>query len=249
MRVISVVISVLVASGCAAHPQMSEQLAAPQMPAVAHASGVAVIHVPADLATVTIQFTASGRTPRAAGMAAAQRANAIRDALVAVGVPRDSIPTGGRWRWWGGGSQMSVSRDRRDTTYIRNETFTARIRNFELIGLAIDTALAVGAQTIANVQFSRTEMRGPYLEVLELATRNARENAEVMVSANGGRLGKLLDLSTQPLSTQTRPIYPSDGIPLERVALSGTASNTSTTVIAQDIRVTTTVYGRWEVWP
>ncbi len=62
--------------------------------------------VPPDLATINITFTARGRSPRAAGLAAAERANAIRRALIAVGIPKDSLPTGGRWGWWGNRSSM-----------------------------------------------------------------------------------------------------------------------------------------------
>jgi len=229
--------------GCATAPQ-GAQVADRLTPAVVYARGVAAIDVRPDLATVTIQFTARGPTPRAAGQDAAERANAIRDALIGVGIPADSMPTAGRWRWWiGTRSQMQVSRDYRDTSYVTTETFTARIRDFALIGPAIDSALATGAQTISDVAFERTETRGPYVEAIELAARHARENAEAMVRASGGQLGRLLDLSTEALSAA-----PAAGFRLEEVVVTGVqARGAATTVVAPSIRVTATVFARWEV--
>ena len=138
---------------------------------------------------------------------------------------------------------MQVSRDYRDTSYVTTETFTARIRDFALIGPAIDSALATGAQTISDVAFERTETRGPYVEAIELAARHARENAEAMVRASGGQLGRLLDLSTEALSAA-----PAAGFRLEEVVVTGVqARGAATTVVAPSIRVTATVFARWEV--
>jgi uncharacterized protein YggE len=138
---------------------------------------------------------------------------------------------------------MSVNPYTHDTTYATTEAFTVRIRDFRLLGAVIDTALGSGAQTISNVAFERTETRGPYLEALELATRNARENAETMVRASNAQLGRLLDLSTEPLDAS-----PAVGYRLDEVAVTVRGAATPvTTIVAPPIRITVTVFGRWEV--
>jgi len=53
-----------------------------------------------DQASFTLQFTADGRTPAEAGQRLAARADSVRRALMALGIPRDSMVTGSGWYWW-----------------------------------------------------------------------------------------------------------------------------------------------------
>lgn len=203
-------------------------------------SGSASIPVPADLATITIEFITRAKTPRAAGRVAAQRANAIRQALIAVGIPQDSMPTGGRWGYWGARSQRVIDVTGRDTAYVSTDVFTARVRNLDLLGRVIDTALVQGATTISNIAFTATETHDAHIAALRQATQQARANAEIMAQAAGGRLGALLEITTDPPSYGPRPFQ------LEEIVASGASeSSSSTTVVAPQLRVTVSVYGRW----
>jgi uncharacterized protein YggE len=139
---------------------------------------------------------------------------------------------------------MQVSVYGRDTTYVTTETFTVRIRNFDLIGAVIDTALAAGAQTISNVNFERTETRGPYLDALDVATRQARENAEAMVRASGGQLGRLVELSTEGVEVSRFDPRDFGGVGIE-AGISGLSE--ATTVVVPDVRISATVYARWQM--
>ncbi len=52
-----------------------------------------------DFASFTLTFDATGPTPLAAGRTVAARAEHLRNALAALGIPRDSMDTGNlRWR-------------------------------------------------------------------------------------------------------------------------------------------------------
>lgn len=110
-----------------------------------HSSGFSTITVGADLAVVTIQFSAGGRTPAIAGRAAATRANAIRAAIIGLGIHKDSLPTAGRtgrwggWGGWGGGrSEIQIRNEMRDTSYVTNDVFAVRIHDLLLIGWVIE---------------------------------------------------------------------------------------------------------------
>jgi len=197
--------------------------------------------VPPDLATISITFTARGRSPRAAGLAAAERANAIRRALIAVGIPKDSLPTGRQWGWWGNRSSIRTDYAGRDTTYVTTEALTARIRDLTLIGPAIDTALSEGAQEISNVQFTATETGAAYVQALKDATRLVRQRAEAMAQAAGGTLGRTIELTTEP-----RRYYEESTFMLRGGSIDG---GSATSVVAPQITVTVTVYGRWEFRP
>jgi uncharacterized protein YggE len=213
-----------------------------------HSSGFATISVAADLAVVTIQFSAAGRTPAIAGRLASTRANAIRAAIIALGIPKDSLPTSGRWgRWggWGGGrSEVQVRNEMRDTSYVTNDVFQVRIHDLTLIGRVIDTALAAGAQTISNVEFRATNTEAATLDAIRQATIMARARAQAVAEASGMRLGRAIQISTDGPGMQLSSTGgASDG------AMFRMAAESSTTVVTPELKVVANVSGRWEMLP
>ena len=226
---------------------------APVQPAAAtsevHSSGFATITVPANLAVVTIQFSAGGRTPAIAGRAAATRANAIRAAIVALGIHKDSLPTAGRmgrWGGWGGGrSEIQIRNEMRDTSYVTNDVFTVRIHDLSLIGRVIDTALTVGAQTISNVEFRATNTEAATIEAIKQATGMARSRAQAVADASGMRLGRAIQISTDGPGMQ---LSSSEGM-AEGAMFRMAAADASTTVVTPELMVVANVSGRWEMLP
>lgn len=215
--------------------------AAAQPPGEVRASGVATISIEPDLAVVTIQYSASGKTPAAAGKAAAERADIIRRAIEAIGIPRDSMPTRGRVGYWGGGrSQMEFRREMRDTVYVTNDAFSVRIRNFDLIGRVIDTALAKGAQTISNVDFQATNDSAARLRAIREATIQAKANAAAIAEASGLTVGRPLELSTE-----VQPYMVARQEAAFDMAMAKSAVGTQ--VVAPELKITMTVHGRWEL--
>jgi uncharacterized protein YggE len=205
------------------------------------ASGVATVAVEPDLAIVTIQYSASAKTPAAAGKAAAARADAIRRAIEALGIPRDSMPTSGGNRWWGGSrSQMEFRREMRDTVYVTNDAFSVRIRNFALIGRVIDTALAQGAQTISNVEFQATDESGARLKAIKEATIQAKANANAIAEASGLRMGRIVEISTE-----VQPYM----VPRQERSfdMAMAKADVGTQVVAPGLKLTMTVHGKWEM--
>ena len=206
------------------------------------ASGSASVTVEPDLALVTVQYSASGRTPAIAGRAAARRANAIRAAIIALGVPADSIPTSGRWGQWGNRSEMQVRNDMRDTSYVTNDAFVVRLRDLSLVGRVIDTALTGGAQTISNVQFLATDTETATLEAIRLATRQARSRAQAAAEASGLRIGRTMDIGIDGTPTSL-----ASNMQLSEGRMS--RADAGTTVVAPELQVSVSVSGRWEMLP
>jgi uncharacterized protein len=194
-------------------------------------SGSASTTIAPNLVTLTVEFSVKRRTPEDAGRANAQRAVAIRRALVALGIPGDSIVTAG-YR-----SEMWLAPYERDTGFIATNTVVARIRDLRLIGPAIDTSLAEGATRVADVRYSSSNTNEPYLEALKEATRLVRSRAEVMAKAAGGHLGRLIQLTTESRS------YSEGLFGLDAVVATGA---TGTPIQARTLDVTATVHGRWE---
>jgi len=194
-------------------------------------SGTASTTVAPNLVTLTVEFSVKRRTPGEAGRANAQRAVAIRRALVALGIPSDSIVTAG-YR-----SEMWLAPFERDTGFVATNTVVARIRDLRLIGPAIDTSLAEGATRVANVRYGASNADEPYLEALKEATRQVRRRAEAMAKAAGGHLGRLIQLTTQSRG-YSEGFFQLDGVV--------TTGSTGTPIQAPTLEVTATVHGRWE---
>jgi uncharacterized protein YggE len=208
-----------------------------------------------DVAILTLNFSARGRTPAAAGDALASRADSIRRALQALGIPRDSLLTGSRWYWWRGRVEMVVEGRRvergadghgiretvivQDTSYRATDAIEVHLHDLKRVGAAIDSALAHAITDISPVRFLATDVSAAHEDALREATVRARRQATAIAEASGGRLGRTLSLTTE------RDGYsPFAGIAMETAGLS---AQPGTEVIAQSIPVRVTVYGKWEL--
>jgi uncharacterized protein YggE len=223
--------------------------------AVISTSATVTRSVRPDLATFTLQFFVVDSTPAAAGERLARRADSLRRALAAAGIPRDSLVTGSRWYWWTGRVEIVPmqtcvrSPDPRlgctmlpDTGYRVRESIEVRIRDLSKVGEAIDIALAHGLTDISPIRFSTTDTQSMETELLREATQRARERAEIMATAHGGRLGRVLSLSTQP-------DYYQRFSPTEIMATASSAQGSGTEVTAPSVTLGVTVYGRWRLDP
>lgn len=221
--------------------------------------GTAQRSVRADVASVTLQFTGDGRTPRDAGLRVAARADSLRRALAGLGIPRDSLVTGSRWSWWRGRLEVlpqpmrSVPRTTlgpegqtrdmvQDTLYRAHEIIQVRIRDLSKVGAVLDTAMAHGITDISGVQFSATDVTTAQDDALREATTRARRQAEAIAAASGAQLGRILSLSTLLDSPERYPFSSYS------ILASDTGNSVPGTIIVQpSIPVSVTVYGRWEL--
>lgn len=229
-----------------------------QVPEI-RATGSAEVGVRPDLAILTLSFSATGFSAPEAGRAVAARADSIRQSLMGLGIPRDSLVSASRWSWWRGrvevsagpARQMSGPRDPatgaiptwqvRDTIYRVHETIEARISEIELTGAVIDTALAYGVTEISNVRFVKLDITDAQVAALEQATRRARRQAAAIAEASGGRLGRVLLLSTPQNFQPHRTHW------ISATLLSAAEPPAQVTqIVAPLVHVQVTVTGRWE---
>ncbi|MFN2567571.1 MAG: SIMPL domain-containing protein [Gemmatimonadaceae bacterium] len=171
-------------------------------------SGEGTRTVQADRASVMVSVETRAPTPSAAGVANARLNTAIRDAIAALGVPREDITTSGynvypmRREPYGGPPEMRF----RDTGFVANNAVRVTLRRPEqlgLVGRVIDTALTAGATFITGVRYEARRTDEAEREALADAVADARARAEALARAAGGSLGELLELSTQALRGMT----------------------------------------------
>lgn len=218
-------------------------------PSQIRTSATATRSAPPDLAIGTFEFSARGRTAGEAARAAGSTRNAIRQALTKTGVPEDSILTPGFDSRRG---EENITIDVKpnaefrtyDTTYVFRDRLVARMRDLQRLGSAIDAALAAGAQKITSLQFSTTRSEKIRQEALSEASRQVRRSAELMAEAAGGKLGRLLDLSTDA-DRYRDALYEGQAANMVVNGLSAMG----TTIKPTNIETQVSVYGRWEFVP
>lgn len=201
-------------------------------------SATASLDLPASGALLTVTFSTRRKTPGAAGRANAERATAIRRAVVALGIPNDSITTRGY------SSQLATSDYQRDTTFIASNTVQVRLSRLALVSSLIDTVLAEGATSVADLHFWAAGVDQARLDALSLATRRAQRQAAAMASAAGGHVVRLLELATDPPANRVSNLYGGLG----DVFVTG-AGTVQTPVQAPTVNVSVTVYTSWEFVP
>jgi uncharacterized protein len=192
------------------------------------------VELPAAGGSLVVNFSVSKRKPSEAGRANAVRATAIRRALLGLGIPADSITTRG-YR-----STLTINDAETDTTFVASNEMVVRTSQLELISRMIDTVLTEGATGVRDLQFWARGAEEARLRALEDATRRARQQADALARAAGGRVGRLLDVSTDPPRDR-------DAVAFGRMGgLAMAAVVTQTPIQAPTVTVTVSVYTRWE---
>lgn len=230
------------------HAQEPEGSAPSSPPSQIRTSATATRSVPPDLAVATFEFSARGRTLSEAARAAGTTRDAIRRALTKAGVPEDSILTPGFAYPREENTSVEVKPNPEfrtyDTTYVFRDRLVARMKDLRRLGPALDAALAAGAQKLSSLQFSTSRGEQARQEALKEASRQVRRNAELMAEAAGGKLGRLLDLSTD-VGRYQDIIHEAQAANLSVMG----GSPRGTTIKPTNIDTQMSVYGRWEFVP
>lgn len=199
--------------------------------------GTGEVRVAPDQATLTLSIIT--RDPEAA---VAAEKNAARQERV-LGALRDAGIEDRLLATVGYGVQPDYARDERRNRKLVGYVAQARIRvgplDPEHVGEHIDTALAAGANEIDSLRFSSSAIKELQRQALVEAVHDARAAAEAIADAAGGRLGALLEITTE----QSRD----PGIVVRRYATAeAMAAAPQTQIEAGEIVVQATVIARWK---
>jgi uncharacterized protein len=217
-------------------------------------------------ASMVLAFSAVDSTLTRAGQRVAVRADSIRRALEKLGIARDSVVSASSWYWWRERVEsLTVETGEIDTTFVvRNgkriengwgprrrpiwrvrDRLQVRIADPSVVGRVFDAMLALGISDISDIRFTRTN--DPVLadSLLQEAVRDARRRAELIATASGMRLDRLLEVSTDAFRSR----YDSDdGLSMVEAA-SVNSGEGNTEIRPRALRVATTVHTRWRLAP
>jgi len=221
-------------------PTARAQTAPPPAPSVIVTSGHAESTVAPDRATIFIAIQTTGATAAAAGADNAHRTRATLDTLRALGLSKDQSSTSGYSLQpqysYDKGTQKVIGYESRNT--IKVET-----RKLDEVGRLIDAALAAGANSIANLEFSASSVDDARRDAIARATAQAKGDAEAIARAAGVSVGLPLELTIENNDGQLRPV-----VYFSRKSVSA-ADAAPTPVDAGPLTISVTVQTRWQIFP
>ncbi len=200
------------------------------------ADGAAEVSVPADGASVHLEVEGRGDTAAAASAAAAAKLDRLLAALAPLGEAIAGPHSTGYnvapdWQW------DEEGRNRHLAGYRATSGLRVEVRDLARLGPLLDAALAGGADGASTPELTATGERAARDRALELAFGQARRDAEVLARAAGGRLGALVELSTNPETFR--------GGSAKEITVTATAPGVQ--MPAPEVTVRVTVAARWEV--
>lgn len=169
-------------------------------------SGQGEAKVNPDRVSVLVNVQTRAATAAAAAAENAQRTRAVLDALGRLGLAKDQLTTEGysaypelRYDRDGGAPKVSG--------YVVTNSVRAESKRVDQAGAIIDASLGAGANMINALSFYSSSIEEARRQAIGSAVANARADAEAMALAAGGRLGGLLELSTQGPTVPPRPMF------------------------------------------
>jgi len=181
MFIIAIVLVTMAVIGCAA-----AQTTDAANINVIHVSGSGSVTGTPDRAQLTFSVQTENPNVKTAQSDNAVRMNAVIDALVAAGIPKDQMKTTGY-------SIYPVYQDStgllnpKIKTYQVTNTLQVTLRDVNQTGTVIDTAVTNGINTVSSIQFMLSDEQAQTLrsEALKKAVTLARADADVVAAALG----------------------------------------------------------------
>jgi len=181
MFIIAIVLVTMAVIGCAA-----AQTTDAANVNVIHVSGSGSVTGTPDRAQLTFSVQTENANVKTAQSDNAVRMNAVIDALVAAGIPKDQMKTTGY-------SIYPVYQDStgllnpKIKTYQVTNTLQVTLRDVNQTGTVIDTAVTNGINTVSSIQFMLSDEQAQTLrsDALKKAVTLARADADVVAAALG----------------------------------------------------------------
>ena len=191
-----------------------------------------------------IVFTVQGRGETAAA-AAAENATLVAAtirALSSAGTKSEDISNPG---YNVAPDYEFTSTGRKQNGFVATNSIRVEIPKIADVGKIIDAGLGGGATQVGSAQFLGDKMEDSRRAALKLAVQAAKDDAEIMADAAGGRLGRLLSVTGGGVSG------PLEGGMMRGGIAGGMAASMSvpTSIALPDLTVVSTATARWEFIP
>jgi len=188
MRKLISLLSIVVSAPLAAQ-QPDTKPTIPQIAVSAHAE----VKVVPDRANIQISVQTRGETAAAAATENARKQKAVIDALRALGIDAKDIATAGYNVY--PEQRYEPNKEPVVIGYNVTNTLSVELKSINMVGPAIDAALAKGANMINSLQFFASNTEAARQEAIAIAVRKARSDADAAARAAGGSITGMLEIT------------------------------------------------------
>lgn len=234
MRVLSAVLlsTALMVPGLAPTLALADDHIAP---ATITVTGEGVVTAAPDLATVSLGVTTQGDTAAAAMAANTEALTAVLARVKAAGVEDRDIQTSTlnlNPNWSNSdGSSMAVIQG-----YVATNLLSIRVRDMAKLGEVLDAAITDGANTLNGISFGLAEPDPAMDEARRSAVAKAKARAELLVTAAGASLGKIVSINEAGMSS-----------PMPMFRMEAAMADAPVPVQGGEVGVTANVTITWEI--
>ena len=237
MRVVAVLLGIAMACPLGAQDTGAGDRPTAGAPTIT-ATGHGEARIAPDRATVSIGVQTKAPTAAQASAENARKQRAVIDALKSLGIADQEISTVEYSVYPESAPTTTDERTPRILGYTVSNSVRVDVQHVDRLGAIIDAALGHGANAINSVDFSSSNEDEARRAALALAVQHARGDAEAMARGAGGRLGELVDLTSEAAA---RPIEFG-----QRMAIGAAAA---TPISPGSETVAVEVVGRWRYLP
>lgn len=227
------------AFGSSAYASLDAQVAPP--PAEIITTGAASVSLPAD--RVIVRLAVATRAPSASAASAPNgpAVARVQAALRSIGLGEEAV----RVTSFGVAPVVNYQDANRITEYEARTQLEVTLRDIAALGRLMDSALAAGTNTIGALTFESDSVPVARRRALSDALASARNDAEALAAAAGGRLGALRLVTTTPEAgaSSAFAVGRVEGAPLQAPA------PTSVALVLRDVIVSVVVQARWDFVP
>lgn len=196
------------------------------------------VKVVPDRANIQISVQTRAATADAAAAENARKQKAVIDALRALKIDAKDIATTGYNVY--PEQRYEPNKEPVIVGYNVTNTLSVELKSVDLVGRAIDAALANGANMINSLQFYASNTDAARQEAIAIAVRKARSDADAAARAAGGTITGLLEINVG--SYYAPPPRP---VELRAKGAMATTGAVDTPITAGDQTVAVDISTRW----
>lgn len=194
------------------------------------------VKVNPDRANIQISVQTRAETAAAAASENARKQKAVIDGLRALGIDAKDIATVGYNVY--PEQRYEPNKEPVVVGYNVTNTLSVDLKSINMVGPAIDAALAKGANMINSLQFFASNTEAARQEAIAIAVKRARSDADAAARAAGGSITGLLEINVGAY-------YPPPPRPLEMKVRGAVASASDTPISAGDLTISVDISTRW----
>jgi uncharacterized protein YggE len=211
-------------------------LAEDAMPPMITVTGTGTVEAAPDIATLSIGVTTMGETAATALSANSAQLEAVMARLTAAGIEARDMQTSNlslnpNWTGHDGSSASGPT----IAGFVASNMLTVRVRQLDGLGAVLDAAVADGANTLNGLSFGLADPAPVLDEARKEAVADARARAELLATAAGVKLGRVISISDGSMPTGPMPMFRADAAAMAVPIASGELGLSASVTIFYEI--------------